>query len=95
MDTLGSCALIAAAAAGVMLPIQYRMAVTLPENAVEAWLDAITPRKQAQEIMANNLSDLCTNPVRRYVNSLRNDGARWRQPDPKAAESGGLVSGRS
>src|SRR6185295_12879686 len=78
-----TCALITTAAAGPLADLHDRMPVVLPDEAHDRWLDRnLKDPAQASVLARENLRpDAFTHfPVRKLVNSTRNDGPELIEP---------------
>ena len=78
-----TCAILTTAAAGALTDLHDRMPVVLPDDAHDAWLDrALTDPAQASALArARQTPDAFTHfPVRKLVNSTRNDGPELIEP---------------
>jgi len=78
-----TCALITTAAAGPLADVHDRMPVVLPDEAHDRWLDRnLKDPAQASVLARENLRpDAFTHfPVRKLVNSTRNDGPELIEP---------------
>jgi putative SOS response-associated peptidase YedK len=78
-----TCAILTAAATGALAELHDRMPIVLPDDAHDAWLDrALKDAAQASVLARSGQSaDALTHfPVRKLVNSARNDGPELIEP---------------
>jgi putative SOS response-associated peptidase YedK len=78
-----TCALLTTAAAGPLAEVHDRMPVVLPDGAHDAWLDREMkdPAQAAALARESQHTDAFTHfPVRKLVNSTRNDGPELIEP---------------
>jgi putative SOS response-associated peptidase YedK len=78
-----SCAILIAPSAGPIAPLHDRMPIALPEEAHEQWLEpAMKDAQRASELAraAARPDELVHYPVRKLVNSTRNDGPELIEP---------------
>jgi putative SOS response-associated peptidase YedK len=78
-----TCALITNAAAGPLTAVHDRMPVVLADDAHDAWLDRALkdPARAATLARDSQRPDAFTHfPVRKLVNSTRNDGPELIEP---------------
>ena len=78
-----TCALLTNASAGPLTPVHDRMPVVLPDDAHDAWLDRALkdPAKAAELARDSQRPEAFTHfPVRKLVNSTRNDGPELIEP---------------
>ena len=78
-----TCALLTTAAAGTLTQVHDRMPVVLPDDAHDRWLDRTLkdPAQASAIARASQHPDAFTHyPVRKLVNSTRNDGPELIEP---------------
>jgi len=86
-DPLLTCAILTTAAAGPVAEVHERMPVVLPDDAHAEWLDpALKDSSMASALArARTMSDAFTHfPVRKLVNSARNEGPELIEPAQEA-----------
>jgi len=82
-EPLLTCAILTTAAAGALAGLHDRMPVVLPDDAHDAWLDRALKDAAQASVLARDrqIPDAFTHfPVRKLVNSTRNDGPELIEP---------------
>lgn len=86
-DALLSCAILTTAAAGLVAEVHDRMPVVLQEDAHTEWLDPALKDSSKASVLARSrtMPDAFTHfPVRKLVNSARNEGPELIEPADEA-----------